>query len=314
MKILLFGKNGQVGWELQRALAPLGELIALDRHSQLCVEQPNGHTAVFCGDLSNIDAIRATIATIKPDVVINAAAYTAVDKAESAAQDADMINHLAVKAIAEACQQISALLVHYSTDYVFDGQGNQPRHEDDSTDPLNIYGKTKRAGELAILASGCNALIFRTSWVYATRGNNFIKTMLRLAYERDELSIINDQIGAPTSAALIADVTAHALKIYANAQAPAKLCGIYHLTAAGSVSWYDYAQFIFKQASHLGYTLKIKQVNPIDTSAYPTPAQRPLNSRLSLSKLEQQFGLTLPHWQQGVLHTLQEIIEGKTEK
>ncbi|WP_026470912.1 dTDP-4-dehydrorhamnose reductase [Alkanindiges illinoisensis] len=314
MKILLFGKNGQVGWELQRALAPLGELIALDRHSQLSAEQPNGHTAVLCGDLSNIDAVRATIITVKPDVVINAAAYTAVDKAESAAQDADIINHLAVKAIAEACQQISALLVHYSTDYVFDGQGTQIRREDDSTDPLNVYGKTKRAGELAILASGCQTLIFRTSWVYATRGNNFIRTMLHLAHERDELSIINDQIGAPTSAALIADVTAHALKTYANAQAPAQLCGIYHLTAAGSVSWYGYAQFIFKQASHLGYNLKIKQVNPIDTSAYPTPAQRPLNSRLSLAKLEQQFGLMLPHWQQSVLHTLQEIIEGKTEK
>lgn len=314
MKILLLGKNGQVGWELQRALAPLGELIALDRHSQINATQPDGNTGVLCGDLSNIDGIRATIATVKPDIVVNAAAYTAVDKAESAAQDADIINHLAVQAMANACQQIGALLVHYSTDYVFNGQGTQARAETDDTDPLNIYGKTKRAGELAILASGCNTLIFRTSWVYATRGHNFIKTMLRLAQERDELSIINDQIGAPTSAALIADVTAHALKTYVNAQAPAQLCGIYHLTAAGSVSWYDYAQFVFKHAIPLGYTLKIKQVKPIETSAYPTPAQRPLNSRLSLAKLEQQFGLTLPHWQQGVLHTLQEIIEGKTEK
>lgn len=314
MKILLLGKNGQVGWELQRALAPLGELIALDRHNQIGVAQQCDNQAVLCGDLSNSEAIRTTISTVKPDIVVNAAAYTAVDKAESASQDADMINHLAVQVMAEACQQIGALLVHYSTDYVFDGQGTQARAETDSTDPLNIYGKTKRAGELAILASGCNTLIFRTSWVYATRGNNFIKTMLRLAQQRDELSIINDQIGAPTSAALIADVTAHALKIYANAQAPAQLSGIYHLTAAGSVSWYDYAQFIFKQASYLGHSLKVQQVKPIDTSAYPTPAQRPLNSRLSLAKLEQQFGLTLPRWQQGVLHTLQAIIEGKTEK
>jgi dTDP-4-dehydrorhamnose reductase len=197
---------------------------------------------------------------------------------------------------------------------VFNGQGTQAWAETDDTDPLNIYGKTKREGELAILASGCNALIFRTSWVYATRGNNFIKTMLRLAKECEQLNIINDQIGAPTSAALIADVTAHALKTYVNTQAPAQLSGIYHLTAAGCVSWYDYAQFIFKQAIHLSYSLRIKQVKPIETSTYLTPARRPLNSRLNLSKLQQQFGLTLPHWQQGVLHAVQELIEEQTKK
>lgn len=304
MKILLLGKNGQVGWELQRALAPLGELIALDRHSD----------AGLCGDLSRSAAVAASIDQLKPDVVVNAAAYTAVDRAETEPERAAQINHLAVAAIATACQQNNALLVHYSTDYVFDGSGTAPWNENDLTQPLNVYGKTKQAGEQAILASGCNGLIFRTSWVYAMRGNNFIKTMLRLAQERDTLAIISDQTGAPTSAALIADVTAHAIKAYAASGTPAGLSGIYHLTAAGAVSWHEYASFIFKQAAAQGLNLKVKQVNPIASSAYPTPAQRPLNSRLSLAKIQNTFDLTLPHWQQGVLHTLQEIIEGNTEQ
>lgn len=312
MKILLFGKNGQLGWELQRALAALGELIALDRNAQAGIDAEP--PVSLCGDLANIEGIRATIMALKPDVVINAAAYTAVDNAETEQAQADRINHQAVAVMAQACQQTAALLVHYSTDYVFDGQGVQPRTETDPTHPLNVYGKTKLAGEQAILAAGCNTLIFRTSWVYATRGNNFIKTMLQLAQQRDQLHVINDQMGAPTSAALIADVTAHALKTYASAQAPAQLSGIYHLTAAGCVSWYDYARFVFKQARALGYALSLQQVHPIESSAYPTPARRPLNSRLSLTKLEQQFALRLPHWQQGVLHTLTEIIEGKSEK
>lgn len=313
MKILLLGKNGQVGWELQRALAPLGTLIALDRTTLDWTGSPQG----LCGDLTNLTRLIATIEQLKPDVVVNAAAYTAVDKAESEPLLAAQINHEAVAALAKTCAQINAILVHYSTDYVFNGAGHTAWTEDDASHPLNVYGQTKRAGELAILQSGCEALIFRTSWVYATRGSNFIKTMLRLAQEREQLNIINDQIGAPTSAALIADVTAHALKAYAEksygeetfTEKTALLSGIYHLTAAGEVSWYDYASFIFEQARAHGVALKLQQVNAIATSAYVTPALRPLNSRLNLSKIQRTFHLTLPDWQQGVVHTLQELIE-----
>jgi dTDP-4-dehydrorhamnose reductase len=324
MKILLLGKNGQIGWELQRALAPLGILVALDRTAT---------AEGLCGDLTNVPALIATINQIRPDVVVNAAAYTAVDKAEQELALAEQINRDAVASMANACQQIDALLIHYSTDYVFDGSGSSAWSEADTTKPLNVYGKTKRDGEQAILDSGCKTLIFRTSWVYATRSNNFIKTMLRLAQEREQLNIIDDQCGAPTSAALIADVTAHALKAYADSERMAKTetdnqdksgtnnlhstapqSGIYHLTAAGEISWYGYAQFIFEQARALGATLKVEQVNPIASSAYPTSAIRPLNSRLNLSKIQHAFHLTLPDWQQGVLHTLQALIEEKTGK
>ncbi|RYZ54664.1 MAG: dTDP-4-dehydrorhamnose reductase [Sphingobacteriales bacterium] len=333
MKILLLGKNGQVGWELQRALAPLGTLIALDRTAldRTALDRTTldwtGSLQRLCGDLTNLTGLIATIEQLKPNVVVNAAAYTAVDKAESEPLLATQINREAVAALAKTCAQINAILVHYSTDYVFNGAGHTAWTEDDASHPLNVYGQTKRAGELAILQSGCDALIFRTSWVYATRGSNFIKTMLRLAQEREQLNIINDQTGAPTSAALIADVTAHALKAYAekiyaeksysektftgktDTEKTASLSGIYHLTAAGEVSWYDYASFIFEQARAHGVALKLQQVNAIATSAYVTPALRPLNSRLNLSKIQRTFHLTLPDWQQGVVHTLQELIE-----
>jgi len=295
MKILLLGKNGQVGWELQRALGPLGELIALDRNGQ------DG----LCGDLSQPELLRQSILELQPDVVVNAGAYTAVDLAESHPDDAALINVHAVKAIAEACLETGALLVHYSTDYVFDGQGDGFMAETAATHPLNVYGQTKAQGEQIISASGCQHLIFRTSWVYASKGKNFLKTMLNLAKQRETLSIIEDQIGAPTSAELIADVTAHAL--IQTLASPAK-SGLYHLTASGQASWYDYACFIFQQAKQAGETLCIKEVHAIASSAYPAAAQRPLNSILNNQKLQQTFQLTLPHWKTGVHRTLMELV------
>ena len=295
MKILLLGKNGQVGWELQRALAPLAEVIALDRSG----------LGDFSGDMSQPQAIRETILKLKPNVVVNASAYTAVDLAESESELADLINHQAVKVIADVCHQEQILFVHYSTDYVFSGLGTQPFTETDVVAPLNVYGKTKALGEQAIIDSGCDHLIFRTSWVYAAKGKNFLKTMLNLAQQRQELSIINDQVGAPTSAELIADITVHAIpQVLANQQK----AGIYHLVASGETTWFDYANFIFKQARILGQTLQVAKVNPIATSAYPTPAVRPHNSRLHNAKLQNTFELILPQWQKGVERTLAELI------
>lgn len=294
MKILLFGKNGQVGWELQRSLAPLGELIALDRHLF------NG----LCGDLSDLDALRATIRNLKPDVIVNAAAYNAVDKAESEKELAALINTQAVAVMANEALELNALLVHYSTDYVFSGEGESPWLEDDSVGPLNQYGISKRAGEEAIVASGCSHLIFRTSWVYSTWGSNFAKTMLRLARERETLNVIFDQVGAPTGAELIADVTAHAiLKV----KQSAGLTGIYHLVAGGEVSWHGYASHVIEYARKNGEQLKVTEVNPIESAAYPTPARRPLNSRLNTQKLQDNFALHLPEWQSGVNRMLMEV-------
>ena len=295
MHILLLGKNGQVGWELQRALAPLGRLTALDRHA-----------TDHCGDLARPDALAQTVRRLKPDVIVNAAAYTAVDKAESERELATTINATSVGALAREAAALGAWLVHYSTDYVFNGTGNTPWQEHDATAPLNHYGASKLAGEAAIIAAGPRHLIFRTSWVYAARGNNFAKTMLRLARERAELGVIHDQMGAPTGAELIADVTAHALR---QAMAQPALAGIYHLAAGGQTSWHDYAAFVFELARHAGVTLALQQLKPIPTSAYPTPAARPANSRLNGRKLEAAFGLQLPHWQQGVARMLTEILE-----
>lgn len=295
MKILLFGKNGQVGWELQRSLAPLGQVLALDRHSQ-----------DYCGDLSKLAGIVAAIADFKPDVIVNAAAYTAVDKAETETELAQLINAAAPAAMAEAACACGAWLVHYSTDYVFDGTGERPWQEDDPTRPASIYGSSKLAGEQAILTSGVRHLIFRTSWVYAARGQNFAKTMLRLARERDRLSVIDDQIGAPTGAELIADVTAHAIRSLA---CKPDVSGIYHLAAAGQTSWHGYARHVFDLARQHGETLLLapSQLKAIPTSDYPTPARRPLNSRLNTEKLRTTFGLTLPDWQTGVDRMLTEL-------
>ncbi|PCR95167.1 dTDP-4-dehydrorhamnose reductase [Pseudomonas fluorescens] len=294
MRILLFGKNGQVGWELQRSLAPLGELISMDRHLL------NG----LQGDLSDPEALRATIRHLRPDVIVNAAAYNAVDKAESEKELATLINTQAVAVMADEALALNALLVHYSTDYVFSGEGDLPWKEDDPVAPLNQYGISKRAGEEAIIASGCSHLIFRTSWVYSTRGNNFAKTMLRLAKEREALNVIFDQLGAPTGADLIADVTAHAiLKVKQSAD----LAGIYHLVAGGEVSWHGYASHVIEFARKIGEPLKVTEVNPIESTAYPTPARRPLNSRLNTQKLRNNFALRLPEWQSGVNRMLMEV-------
>jgi dTDP-4-dehydrorhamnose reductase len=302
MKILLLGKNGQVGWELQRALQPLGQVIALDRYTN---DQGD------CGDVSNFEQISQIIARIQPNIIINATAYTAVDKAESEQLQNDLINHLAVKNLAEQCQQIDALLVHYSTDYVFDGMGEKPWEEDDSIAPVNSYGQAKRDGEIAIEKTGVKFLNFRTSWVYASRGKNFIKTMLMLAKSKEQLTIINDQVGTPTSASLIADVTAQALRYYllANDAEKIQLLGHYHLVPTGVTTWYEYAQFIFDLAKKQGETLMIKEVIPTTTDNYPTPAKRPLNSRLNNQKIQTNFQLYLPKWQQGVEQVVIELLE-----
>ncbi|HBM09177.1 dTDP-4-dehydrorhamnose reductase [Pseudomonas sp. 10B238] len=294
MKILLLGKNGQVGWELQRALAPIGRVVALDR------EGGDG----LCGDLADIEGLRLTIKSVQPDIIVNAAAYTAVDKAENEEAKALQINHEAPKFLAEEMLQLNGWLVHYSTDYVFDGSGEKPWREDDATAPLSIYGKSKLLGEQAIESSGCKHVIFRTSWVYGAHGNNFAKTMLRLAGERDHLQVIDDQIGAPTGADLLADVTAHALH---RAVAMPELAGLYHLTSAGETSWYDYARFIVSSALSHGIKLKIENISPISTSEYQTCAQRPRNSRLDTRKLVSNFGLHLPMWQDGITRLLKEV-------
>lgn len=301
MKILLLGKNGQVGWELQRALQPLGDVIALDRH----VNEDG-----LCGDITNFTVISDVIDLVKPDIVVNATAYTAVDKAESERDQAKLVNHLAVQHLAQQCVKQKSLLIHYSTDYVFKGNGAQAWQEHDVTAPQNSYGQTKQEGEMALEQSGVAFINFRTSWVYATRGHNFIKTMLKLAKNRSELSIIVDQIGAPTGAALIADVTAQALKFYCdcNEQKRKELLGHYHLAAAGETSWYAYAQFVFEYARARGQELVVEKLNAITTAEYPTPAQRPLNSRLNTNKLQHTFKIHLPNWQVGVQHALEEIL------
>lgn len=295
MKILLLGKNGQVGWELQRSLAPLGELTALDRHSEPC------------GDLSRPERLADTVRALRPDVIVNAAAHTAVDKAESEVDLARTLNATAPAALAQAAAETGAWLVHYSSDYVFDGSGQQPWQEDDATGPLGVYGQTKLEGEQAIGTSGCKHLIFRTSWVYAARGGNFARTMLRLAQERERLTVIDDQRGAPTGADLIADVTAHAIR--AALQQPA-LSGLYHLVASGETSWHGYASHAIACAreSRPDLAWKVDEIAPVPTSAFPTPAKRQLNSRLNTHKLQQAFGLTLPHWQRGVDRLLAEIL------
>ena len=295
MKILLFGKNGQLGWELQRSLAPLGELIALDRHS------PD-----LCGDLGNLTGIADTVRILRPDVIVNAAAYTAVDKAESESEMARTINALALGVLAQEASKLGAWLVHYSTDYVFNGSGSQPWLETDTPAPLNVYGQTKLEGE-QLIAAQCNRhLIFRTSWVYAARCSNFAKTMLRLAQERERLTVIDDQWGAPTGAELLADVTAHAIR---QAVVQPQDAGLYHLAASGETTWNGYAKHVIAQAARIHSAIKIvaNEVTPVPTSAFPTPARRPYNSRLDTSKLQATFGLRLPAWQQGVDRMLAEI-------
>jgi dTDP-4-dehydrorhamnose reductase len=297
VKLLLFGKNGQVGWELQRSLAPLGEVVALGSAGE----------GNLCGAFTDLDGLARTVAQVRPDVIVNAAAYTAVDKAESESGIALTVNATAPQVLAEAARQIGAALVHYSTDYVFDGSGSKPWTEADPTGPLGVYGRTKLEGEQGIVRSNPSHLILRTSWVYGARGSNFAKTMLRLARERDRLTVIDDQFGAPTGADLLADVTAHAVRVLL--ADPGK-AGIYHVAASGETSWYAYARFVIGQAQQGGADLKagVEQVAPVPTSAFPSAARRPHNSRLDTARFRAAFGLELPAWEAGVARMLQEIL------
>lgn len=294
MKVLLFGKGGQVGWELQRALRPLGELVALDFDSK-----------TLHADFSRPEGLAETVRQVRPDVIVNAAAHTAVDKAESEPALAEALNATGPAVIAREAAALGALLMHYSTDYVFDGSGSAPRDEDAPTGPLSVYGRTKLQAEEAIRASGCPHVILRTSWVYGARGGNFARTMLRLAGERDKLTVIDDQIGAPTGADLLADITAHAIRA---CRANPALCGTYHAVAAGETSWHGYASFVIDWARANGLPLKVAPgaIEPVPTTNFPTPAQRPLNSRLSTARLQQAFDLVMPPWQEGVERMLTE--------
>ena len=296
MKLLLLGCNGQVGWELQRALAPLGELVALD------FDTPGDLRA----DFAQPEALRALVRKLAPDAIVNAAAHTAVDKAESEPDFARTLNATAPSVLAHEAAALGALLVHYSTDYVFDGSGSHARDETAATGPLSVYGRTKLEGEDAIRASGCQHLILRTSWVYAARGGNFARTMLKLAAERDALTVIDDQIGAPTGADLLADVTAHALR---RLRADAALNGTYHCVAGGQTSWHGYARHVIEWARSHGLPVKVAPdaVRAVPATAFPLPAPRPLNSRLDTRKLQAAFDLRLPHWQGGVERMLTEI-------
>jgi len=302
MKILLLGKDGQVGWELQRSLIPLGELHAYGRED--------------C-DLADTEKLRKLIRELTPDIIVNAAAYTAVDKAEGDSSTAERINVAVPALLAEEAKTLNAWLVHYSTDYVFDGKKSGDYNESDATMPLSVYGRTKLAGEKAITESGCQHLIFRTSWVFAARGANFIKTILRLARERSSLNAVGDQHGAPTSAELIADVTAlclqHCLASCGGGRQPendTSFSGIYHLTASGSTTWHGYAQYAIGYAIEQGLELACRPDNVLSIPAteYPAPAKRPANSRLDTSKLRTTFGLTMPAWDYHVRRTLDEVL------
>jgi dTDP-4-dehydrorhamnose reductase len=296
MRILLFGKGGQVGWELQRSLAPLGEVVALDQDS-----------TDHCGNFSNLTGLMDTVRALKPDFIVNAAAHTAVDKAETEIDLARTLNALAPGLLAQEAARIGAWLVHYSTDYVFDGSGNLPWTETDIPAPQNVYGQTKLEGEQLIQAACPQHLIFRTSWVYAARGSNFARTILRLAQERESLTVIDDQLGAPTGAELLADVTAHAIRQLLQRSSDA---GLYHLAAGGETSWSGYANYVLAQARLVQPAIKIltTEVAPVPSSAFPTAARRPLNSRLDTRKLQATFGLNLPSWQQGVARMLAETL------
>ncbi|MES2229714.1 MAG: dTDP-4-dehydrorhamnose reductase [Pseudomonadota bacterium] len=297
MKILLLGKNGQVGWELQRALAPLGEVVALD------FDSPGPLTA----DFSQPESLVATVRAVAPQIIVNAAAHTAVDRCESEPEFARTLNATSPAVLAREAAALGAWLMHYSTDYVFDGSGDAPWSETSPTGPLSVYGATKLEGEAAIRASGCNHLILRTSWVYAARGGNFAKTMLELAKERDALTVIDDQIGSPTGADLLADITAHALRA---AVVRPELAGTYHAVAQGETSWHGYARHVIEFARAAGQPIKVapEAICAVPTSAFPTPAKRPGNSRMNTRKLRDTFGLTLPAWQSGVERMLTEVL------
>lgn len=295
MKILLTGKNGQVGFELRRALAPLGEIVAVDMAE--------------C-DLSDADAIRALVRDVAPQVIVNPAAYTAVDKAETEQATAHAVNAVAPGVFGQEAKKLGALVVHYSTDYVFDGTKQGVYTEDDAPNPQSVYGKTKLAGEVALRDSGAGFLILRTSWVVGAHGGNFAKTMLRLAAERDALSVVADQFGSPTSAALLADLTAHLVRQASRANAADFPYGVYHAVAGGETNWHEYACYVIERARKAGRPIRVapEKIRPIATADYPTPAKRPANSRLDTSKLRDTFGLRLPDWREGLDHILDQIL------
>lgn len=295
MNILLTGKNGQVGFELQRALAPLGTVHAVG--SSEC-------------DLADANALRALIQSVKPQLIVNPAAYTAVDRAESDQEKARAVNTVAPGVMGEEAQRLGAAVIHFSTDYVFDGDQTTPYAESDAVGPQSVYGQTKLDGERALAQATPHHVILRTSWVVGAHGGNFAKTMLRLAAERDELKVVADQYGAPTSAALLADVTAHLARQIQREGATTFPFGTYHLAAGGETSWHEYAQFVIGEAIKAGKAIKATpdRVLAIPASAYPTPAKRPQNSRMDTSLLQSTFGLQLPHWQHGVSHILQQIL------
>lgn len=289
MTILLLGANGQLGQELRRALAPLGTIVATTRSGAL----PDG-SACEVADFDQPASLTALLDRVRPTVVVNAAAYTAVDRAEDDREAAFRANAEAPGVLAHWCAQAGVPLVHYSTDYVFDGQGTRPYREDDATAPLGVYGASKLAGEQAIRAAAGRHLIFRTAWVYASHSANFLRTMLRVGAERDVLRVVADQVGTPTPAALIADVTAQAL------QHDGALSGTWHLTAKGETSWHGFAEAIFADAVATGVLPRAPNVEAITTAEYPTPAKRPAYSHLDVAKLEQDFGVSLPSWQEGL--------------
>ncbi|MBC7735262.1 MAG: dTDP-4-dehydrorhamnose reductase [Bacteriovorax sp.] len=293
----MLGKGGQVGWELQRSLAPLGEVVALD------FDSPGPLKA----DFSDPESLAATVRAVAPQIIVNAAAHTAVDKAESEPEFARTLNATSPGVLAHEAAALGAWLLHYSTDYVFDGSGSAPWVEGPPTGPISVYGATKLEGEQAIRASGCRHLILRTSWVYAARGGNFAKTMLKLAKERDRLTVIDDQIGAPTGADLLADLSAHCLR---TALQRAEVAGTYHAVAAGETSWHNYARHVIEFARAAGQPITVAPgaIEPVPTSAFPTAARRPGNSRMSTQKLQQTFGLALPAWQAGVERMLTEVL------
>lgn len=295
MKLLLTGKNGQVGFELQRSLAPLGEILALDMAE--------------C-DLSNPEAIRQRVADFQPDIIINPAAYTAVDKAETDQDLAYAVNATAPGIFGQEAVKTGALVIHYSTDYVFDGTKQGAYTEEDPPNPQSVYGKSKLAGEQALQQSGANHLIFRTSWVFGAHGANFAKTMLRLALDRESLPVVADQYGAPTSAALLADITAQAIGRYQLQGKAGYPFGLYHLVASGVTTWHEYAQAVIRTAIAAGKPLKLtpESIRGITTAEFPLPAPRPANSRLDTSRLQQTLGFTLPPWQNGLEHVLQQIL------
>lgn len=304
MRILLTGANGQVGHELRRSLAPFGEMVCATRDGRL---DPDG-TGCETADLNRPGELAGLLQHVRPDVVVNAAAYTAVDRAESESETAFRVNAEAVGALAAACAARGALLVHYSTDYVFPGDDPRPRREDDPTGPLNVYGASKLAGEEAIRASGCQHLIFRISWVYSARGHNFLRTMLRLAGEREELRVVDDQFGAPTPAHWIAEATAKAVAAVTGTDgrhpSASERSGTWHLAPGGETSWHGFAETIFAEALQAGRITRRPTVVPVPTSEYPTAARRPAHSRLDAIKLEHDFGIALPDWRQGVLEVL----------